>query len=699
MGKPAEPTRTSTTSPGSPVRTLLLIEWDGADPVRVASMLSEGELPNLARLAAEGVYMELTGARSVWTDVPWADPGMAGDRSVSSSGAFFAAVREDDPRVKRVAMDDADRGARDWDLDLLVDTGGWSNDGITEKAVACVTDLAEESTTVFIRYRASEHEQLLEADAALRTLRTALRILGSSDRARLYVAGGSGGVTRFLATNDGDLASATARARESAGAPSSVREQPPEVTPAARTLPNILLIVVDTLRADRLSVYGYSKPTTPNIDGLADRGVLFESASAPSCWTLPGFASILTGKHPRTLGLFDDSRRTSSFAYVDPPLNRWETVLPEVLRRAGYRTAGFFTGHYNEEAYGFGRGFDLYRSYRMHSDPVRHAKSSFPQFLPDVFAWIESSDARPFFVLLNPADPHRPYLPPLAYRKPHVRRYTGFFSEIGMSRDLLLGIDRDRGGWRLSLSEPPPKRGGWPDESFELPPGQTDCRLDQEDIDYLRNRYDAGVTFTDDYVGLILDRLAEIRSNTVVVLISDHGEALGDHGVFLHNTNPPRLYEEISHVPWIMSAPPQWLEPVRRVVREPVMLVDLMPTLLELVGIPIDGSTQGMQGRSLLGVVRGEEPEDSNRLILAEAVGHGHLVSTIRRGDWKLISTRWRDRSPVLELYNLRSDRSETRDLARRERSRADAMLADLDSWIGRNGGRRGAATDRSRLR
>jgi len=542
---------------------------------------------------------------------------------------------------------------------------------------------------------------LLEADEALRTLRTALRILGLRDETRIYVSGGAKGAPRFLATNDGGLASVVAPVRESAGAISSVRERPNEAKPYARALPNILLIIVDTLRADHLSAYGYPKPTTPNIDALAARGVRFEAASAPSCWTLPSFASILTGKHARTLGLFDEERKVVTFPYPNSPLDDRETLLSEVLQRAEYRPAAFFAGRFNDVEYGFAQGFDFYRHYRRVIDHSVHAKSSFPEFISDLFDWIDSPDTRPFFAVLNPADPHRPYLPPLAYRRPHVELYRGILSEIGVSRDLLLGIDRDRDGWYLSLEEPSPGRGGWPEGSYELPSGRTHCRLEQEDIDYLRNRYDAGVTYTDDYVGLILDRVGdEVLSNTVVVVIGDHGESLGDHGVFLHCANPPRLFEEITHVPRIMSAPPGWLEPTRRVVRGPVMLVDLMPTLLDLIGIPVEDRPEGMHGRSLLGVIRGDEPEDpEGRVLLGEAKGYGYLVSMVGQGDWKLISTRRNARYPTLELHNLRSDPSETLNLAQRERSRADRLLANLDSWIGRSGGAGEGGSHRSRPR
>ena len=199
-GEPATPADSAPPAGEEPPRTVLLIEWSGADPALVESMLSGGELPNLRRLAAEGAHLEFVPAGPPWTDVPWADPGMAGQPEGPSGGSFFGLVRASDSSMTSVAADDAERGAREWDLDLLADTGGWSNRGITEKAVVCITDLAEESTTAFIRYRAAERVRMLEADKALRTLRTALRILGLGDEARLYVTAASAGAT------EGDLA-------------------------------------------------------------------------------------------------------------------------------------------------------------------------------------------------------------------------------------------------------------------------------------------------------------------------------------------------------------------------------------------------------------------------------------------------------------------------------------------------------------
>jgi len=665
-GGSGEPVRGTAPGPGEAPRTLLLIEWTGAEPELVGSMLAEGELPNLRRLVAEGGYAELATEGARWSDVPWADATMAGQSAVPPGDSFFESLKRTDPSIKRVAVDGGQGSARDWDLDLLVDTGGGSNAWVTEKAVVCLSDLAEERTTAFIRYRASGRERLQESDEALRTLRTALRILGLRDETRIYVGGGSKDEMRFLAPNDGGVASVVARMRESEAASSSVRERPVGTKTTALSLPNILLIVVDTLRADRLSAYGYPKPTTPNIDALAARGVRFEAASAPSCWTLPSFASILTGKHARTLGLFDEERQVVRFPYPNSPLDARETLLSEVLQGANYRTAAFFTGRFNDVEYGFARGFDCYRNCRRAGDHSFRAKCSFPEFLSDLMAWTAASDGRPFFAMLNPADVHRPYLPPIEYRKPHVGTYEGPLATIGLSRNLLLSIGSDIDGWYFAP--------GSPSDGVRR-------RLDQRDIDYLRNRYDAALTYTDDYVGLILDRLGdEILSNTIVVVIGDHGESLGDHGVFLHNTSPPRLYEEICHVPWIMSAPAQWLGPVRRpVVREPVMLVDLMPTLLDLVGVPVEDRPRGMQGRSLLGVIRGEEEEDPDRIVLSEAVGYGRLVSMVRQGDWKLISTSWKGRSPRLELYDLGSDPGETKNLARRERAKTEHLLEELD--------------------
>ncbi len=447
--------------------------------------------------------------------------------------------------------------------------------------------------------------------------------------------------------------------------------------------PNILLIIVDTLRADRLSCYGYDRLTTPNLDALAASGVLFESAYCQSNWTLPSFASLLTGSYPAALGMLREEAQISDFPYVDPVLGAEETTLAETLRADGYRTAAFFTGRFNDSLYGIDQGFELYRNYKRNIDQNQLPMRSFPDFLPEAFEWMESNDSRPFFVALNPSEPHRPYLPPEIYMKPFTQGYEGAFDGLWISKPILIGIDRDDGGWSLSLGELP---GGarWPRGVKRPFGGREHLELEQADIDYLGDRYDACLSYADRFIGEIVDRI-EKRSlyETIIIVTSDHGEGLGDHGVFLHATSPPRLYEEITHVPLIIKPAKTWMLPRRRVIDAPVELVDLMPTVLDLVGSPPVSSAQG---RSLVGAMKGDEPLDLERPVFSETRGYGSTVRSVRRLDWKLI-LRETDGGAErkVELYDLASDPGETHDVAAAESRAVEELTSLLREWSGEN--------------
>ncbi|MBI5240640.1 MAG: sulfatase [Elusimicrobia bacterium] len=428
--------------------------------------------------------------------------------------------------------------------------------------------------------------------------------------------------------------------------------------------PNILMIIMESGRPDHFSVLGYRRNTTPNIDDLARRSAVLRAAQSQSNWTLPSFASILTGKYPRALGMFDASRRLSDFPFTDPPLRRGESTLPKVLRRAGYRTAGFFTGHFNAAEYGFDQGFDVYRNYQRGIDKDRKPMRSFADFLPEAFRWMEHKDDSPFFVLMNPSETHRPYLAPAPYLRSFVKDYAGRLDPLWLSKDVFSGLRKDEKGWSLGTT-----------------------RLSQRDIDYLVARYDASLAYSDSFIGQIMERMrrSQLLYDTIIVLLADHGELLGEHGAFLHCTQPPRLYQELTHVPLIIKTPKLWLDTAGRSVAQPVGLVDLMPTLLDLVRIPRDlrGRTQG---RSFLGLILPEQEPWDDRPLFAETSGHGLLVQSIRDGDWDLILTQPASGGGrTAELYRLSSDPGEKRDLARENPAVVERLLGRLSAWTDDN--------------
>ncbi len=448
--------------------------------------------------------------------------------------------------------------------------------------------------------------------------------------------------------------------------------------------PNILLVAIDTCRADHLSAYGYARATTPHIDALARRGVLFESAYAQSNWTLPSFASFLTGKYPRRLGMFDEGRRLSDFDYTDPELGAAETTLPEALKKAGYRTAGFFTGRYNGPDYGFAQGFDLYRDYRSDVGRKQERTESFAAFLPEALDWMEKNKDGPFFIIFNPFELHRPYLPPADFIKPYAGEYKGVLASTWFSKPVLSSIKKDGEGWSFSLDESTAAAGA-SRKAKQFPSNYPPVRLGPADIDYIIARYDASLTYVDKFIGELAEWADKhTPGSTIIIITGDHGEELGDHGGFLHNTDPPKLYQELIHVPLIMDIPAKWLNTGAAVVRQPVELVDLMPTILDLAGA---SPPPGLQGRSLARLLKGAKKEEAGRAVFAETRGYGVKVQSVKAGAWKLIRTGPRKGAPQkAELYDLASDPAEAHDLAGQEPGRVRELLDRLDAWSDKNG-------------
>ncbi len=290
--------------------------------------------------------------------------------------------------------------------------------------------------------------------------------------------------------------------------------------------PNIVLITLDTVRADHLSTYGYTRPTTPNLDRLATQGVLFENAYSPSSWTLAAHASMLTGLLPHQHG-----------ANWSVPLENYPSTLAEILHAKGYETAGFTANRYFGQAgWGMSQGFKLYRddcTFVLHSlavtlvgrallEPLyedlasdyffdRRDAASVNQ---DVNRWLARRARRPYFLFINYFDAHNPYWAPGSYRR--------LFGATPMYLESFF-----KGATEVPRPLSPPERAE------------------------LVNGYDNCIAYLDSQVG---DLLLSLRaqpdwSNTIVIITSDHGEGFGEHGTYGHGFN---LYRDVLHVPLIV---------------------------------------------------------------------------------------------------------------------------------------------------
>lgn len=396
---------------------------------------------------------------------------------------------------------------------------------------------------------------------------------------------------------------------------------------------NVVLITIDTLRADHLSCYGYPRPTSPFIDSLAARGTLFRQASSTSPWTPPALASIFTSLHPRSHGV--------NRGYVDAAggkvlgqeqLAPGLAVIAEHLARNGYDTFGISSNLHMTAATGFSRGFLRFSGLGF----VRAAAVNrvFRELLPEI------GGGRPYFLWVHYFDPHDPYF---------------------ACRPWIANYNPAKASWSRYAGKTMPKLLGMIGE----------IRSDSGALQALRDLYDSEINYTDDHLRALVEALPGL-DRTVLIVTSDHGEEFLERGGLGHGSS---LYEEQVRVPLIIVAP--GAPPAVGEVAGAVSVVDIFPTICAAAGV---APPAGLQGRSLLPLMDGSAPE-RDRAILAELnrAGPDRQQAALRRGDWKFV--RGGGKAPGRALYDLARDPEEKRNLAREEASRAARMEGELEEW------------------
>ena len=406
--------------------------------------------------------------------------------------------------------------------------------------------------------------------------------------------------------------------------------------PAPKTPPpSIVLVMVDTLRADGLEwaeEEGESS-ATPNVAALARRGVRFDHLLAVSPWTGPSVSSILTGKYPDELGMHG----------LRDPLPTSAITLAQRLRDHEYRTGAVISNGIIGPAYGHDRGYDYFHCERYKGD--LEGTRQRPVFTADLvtdkaLAWLETDAkpaASPFFLYVHYTDPHDPYLPPDEWRALHPE-----IDDANVPEELLL------------------------DGNF------TRNRLSPAQVRAIRAHYDAEISFVDHEVGRLLESLPP---DTIVLFTSDHGEEFKEHGGFLHGHT---LFQELLHVPLIVTGPGI---PAGVTVDAPVSHVDIAPTLLELVGIgPRPGEDRlEMTGRSLVpyfgaGTDGWEPPGTVPVYSVLERDERQWQV--VRQGPWK---AHFLTVQPKPRLYHLDEDPAEARDVASDNPRLLDTLTGHLE--------------------
>jgi len=328
---------------------------------------------------------------------------------------------------------------------------------------------------------------------------------------------------------------------------------------------NLILLSIDTLRADHLGCYGYRGDTSPHMDGFSREAVRFARTYAPSATTLPSHATMLTSLYPGTHKAEVERSRS---------LPQEVTTLAEVLAAAGYRTAAVVDDGQLDPVWGLNQGFETYAV-----APVE----GFRTILPLALARLEALHKEKFFLFLHTYDVHTPYRPPpedLHFFFPHYQ--GGFVTPI--DTNLVAALS-----------------------------GQY-VRADLNDIRFVEAAYDGGIRWTDTQVGLLLRRVRELGLDrtSIVIITSDHGEGFNEHGkVAAHSYN---LYDELLRVPLLVRLPDGAL--AGSVFDYNVSLVDLMPSLVPLLGLAYDGP---MEGGNILPLLQGGAPP-TDRVIFAQSV-------------------------------------------------------------------------------
>jgi len=425
----------------------------------------------------------------------------------------------------------------------------------------------------------------------------------------------------------------------------SAREAP------QRARSNILLITVDTLRADHLSAWGHARRTSPVLDALATEGVRFDQAWAQWPKTGPSFASLFTSTYPKDNGIVRK---------IGTPLPAEFLMLAETLQRRGYATHAVVSNGAVGSDFYFDQGFDSYiETWKLPREPDGSANTA-AVVNREVQLILERLDpAQPYFLWVHYIDPHFPYEPPKEWLEPYLE--DDVFAPL---EEISVGRTQSR------------QMGGI--GSGQVLDGRTD-------LGYYRALYDAEIAYTDDEIGRLLADMGErgLMDNTLTVFTSDHGESLGEHRYFFDHGRFG--FETCLHVPLIFHFPGR-IEP--RVDLEPVELIDVAPTILQFAGVSLPEGVW-MQGRSLLPRLDGIAG-DADGFSHAEAgyATDGRWQKIARNQRYKLIFAPYSSSQRYIggpgqefALFDLVADPGETVNLMGSEPEVFETLRAEIWRW------------------
>lgn len=392
---------------------------------------------------------------------------------------------------------------------------------------------------------------------------------------------------------------------------------------------NIVLITIDALRQDHLSCYGYDRNTSPNIDRIAEKGIIFQNAVAPSSWTAPSMVSLFTSVYPVNHevlhgigGKWNPKKQEVFSAEL--------TTLTEILRNHGYTTFGVASNLHLSRKLGFGRGFDYFECLSfLAASPVNKV----------VYGWEKAiKKSNKFFLWVHYIDPHSPYIA----RTPWIDHYT--------SRTVTQKLN-------------------FPKKTFSqikqlIPQFRTDPHM----LSNLVALYDSEIHYVDFHLGELIGKF-DLDENTLIIITSDHGEEFLDHGQLGHGNN---LYRETINVPLIVKLP---YSSEKKTVEKYVNLIDIMPTILESIDAKLPGQSLGKSFWENKGAVLKNSTSHYNFSELDTE----NIVKAIITPEWKYI---YDYKNKKEQLYDVTLDPIEQNNLSDERREQCNTLNKKLSSWV-----------------
>jgi len=430
----------------------------------------------------------------------------------------------------------------------------------------------------------------------------------------------------------------------------------PQEAAAPDRKPDVLIVILDTVRADMVSTYGYRHPTTPQLDAVGEAGVVFEDVTAPGSWTWPSHASLFTGLGPWAHG----AHASVAAKGVGLAGGHWGLLglrpeLPTLADRfgeAGYRTVSLASNRFLDKKLGLTRGFEITET--MHDLKLSER----------AIELIDDTDDRPLFMFVNILLAHAPWeIYPVPWSMRHTERLKTAETVPDWTTPFLM---KDTPGLDLGVFPPGASQGGY----RQLMSGE--LVVPDQDMEMVEDLYTGGIKAADFLLNKILERWTATRPAGVVAVTSDHGEYLGEHGLWDHGKT---IFNQVTRVPLAIAAPGRL--PKGKRVSTPVQMHDLHDTVLDLAGI------DGPRAMSLLPVIEGEPRSGP---ILAKSWASRAWLETLggrfvydwtlyREGDLALISSSGGQR----QLFDMSVDRDMTKDISAEQPEKTAELAAKAD--------------------